>query len=133
MNGVFLDTVGLIAVWDRSDQWHSAASEAWARVVASGAPLFVTPFVIAECANAASRRPYRSAIERLRQRLVAKVGFVEPSPYEWESACANYAAGRIGGPGLVDELSFAIMRRLGLRQAFTNDGHFADAGFEVLF
>jgi predicted nucleic acid-binding protein len=38
-----------------------------------------------------------------------------------------------GGPGLVDELSFAVMRRLGLRRAFTNDQHFAAAGFDPLF
>jgi hypothetical protein len=25
MNTVFLDTVGLLAVWDVNDQWHSAA------------------------------------------------------------------------------------------------------------
>ena len=25
MNLVFLDTVGLLAVWDESDQWHNAA------------------------------------------------------------------------------------------------------------
>ncbi len=133
MNGVLLDTVGLVAVWDRSDQWHTVAVEAWAGIVASGAPLLITPFVIAECANAASRRPYRGSGERLRQRLVALRGFIEPTIQEWEAACAAYAAGRIGGPGIVDELSFAIMRRLGLQRAFTNDGHFADAGFEPLF
>jgi predicted nucleic acid-binding protein len=30
MYGVFLDTVGLIAVWDTSDQWHAAAETAFA-------------------------------------------------------------------------------------------------------
>jgi hypothetical protein len=25
MNRVFLDTVGMIAVWDDTDQWHAAA------------------------------------------------------------------------------------------------------------
>lgn len=25
MNAVFLDTVGMIAVWDDSDQWHAGA------------------------------------------------------------------------------------------------------------
>ena len=133
MNGVFLDTVGLIAVWDRSDQWHAAAVEAWAGIMASGSALFTPPFVIAECANAAARRPYRSAVERLRLQLVAHHGLIEPTPQEWKSACIAYGAGRIGEPGLVDEISFAVMRRLDLRQAFTNDRHFAGAGFEALF
>lgn len=27
MTPVFLDTVGLIAIWDEDDQWHSRASD----------------------------------------------------------------------------------------------------------
>ena len=38
-----------------------------------------------------------------------------------------------GSSGLIDQLSFAVMRRIGLQHAFTNDRHFADAGFEPLF
>jgi uncharacterized protein len=35
--------------------------------------------------------------------------------------------------GIVDHVSFTIMRRLGISKAFTNDGHFRAAGFETLF
>lgn len=31
MKDVFLDTVGLIAVWDVADQWHAAADAAFIR------------------------------------------------------------------------------------------------------
>ena len=34
MTGVFLDTVGLLALWDMADQWHAAAEEALSRVLA---------------------------------------------------------------------------------------------------
>jgi len=27
MNAVFLDTVGLLALWNRSDQWHESAKQ----------------------------------------------------------------------------------------------------------
>ena len=30
MNAVFLDTVGLLALWDEGDQWHTAAETAFA-------------------------------------------------------------------------------------------------------
>jgi len=36
-------------------------------------------------------------------------------------------------PGIVDCISFAVMRRLGLTEAFTNDQHFTAAGFTTLF
>jgi len=32
MNVVFLDTVGLLALWDEDDQWHAAAEAAFAGV-----------------------------------------------------------------------------------------------------
>ncbi len=35
MNGVFLDTVGIIAVWDTSDQAQAAAAVAAATILAS--------------------------------------------------------------------------------------------------
>lgn len=62
VNAVFLDTVGLLAVWDASDQWHVAANAAYQRLLTQGRPLVVTDFVLLECGNAASRRPYRSRV-----------------------------------------------------------------------
>ena len=50
-----------------------------------------------------------------------------------QEAWQRYAADRPGGPGVVDQLSFLVMRRYGLTQAFTNDQHFRTAGFEPLF
>jgi len=35
MTPVFLDTVGLIALWDQADQWHAAADAAMADLIAS--------------------------------------------------------------------------------------------------
>jgi predicted nucleic acid-binding protein len=34
MSDVFLDTVGLLAQWDQTDQWHDAARRAWQSFVA---------------------------------------------------------------------------------------------------
>jgi len=46
------------------------------------------------------------------------------------------AASRRGQPGqagIVDQISFAVMRRLSIIDAFTNDRHFREAGFNPLF
>ena len=42
------------------------------------------------------------------------------------------AGGLAAGAGLVDQLSFAVMRRLDLDDVFTNDRHFSAAGYHVL-
>jgi len=133
VNQVFLDTVGVIAVLDSADQWHSAAEQAYQGLRADSASFVTTEFVLLECGNAAARRPYRHAIVQLRDGLQRKGDLIIPTPSDCVSAWRAYEHGRIGGPSIIDCVSFQVMRRLGLVQVFTNDAHFADAGFDVLF
>ena len=65
MNEVFLDTVGLIAVWDTSDQWHAAANTAYQELLSQGQRLVTTELVLYECGTAAARRAYRAPRLRL--------------------------------------------------------------------
>lgn len=51
MNAVFLDPVGLIAVWDEADQWHTEAEEPFALIVSNRRPLLTTTFVLLECGS----------------------------------------------------------------------------------
>ena len=53
MRAAFLDTVGMLAVWDRSDQWHETASPVFAQLLGEGWGIFSTTFILAECGNAA--------------------------------------------------------------------------------
>lgn len=133
MNEVFLDTVGLIAVWDTSDQWHAAANTAYRELLRQGRRLVTTELVLYECGNAAARRPYRSRVNLLRQALVQEQLLIEPTPEEFEQAWEAYDRGESGQAGIVDHVSFAVMRRLGIADAFTNDRHYQAAGFNVLF
>ena len=71
MNPLFLDTVGLIALWDEDDQWHEAASRAFREFRAARAPLLTTSYVLAECANAAARTEFRLEVESLLVSLEA--------------------------------------------------------------
>ena len=65
--------------------------------------------------------------------MSANNGLITPSHEDWSRAWTAYERGEAGEAGLVDQVSFAVMRRLGIRQAFTNDSHFTAAGFETLF
>jgi len=133
MNTVFLDTVGLLALWDNSDQWHDAAEKAFRELAESRPALCTTTFVLLECGNAAARRPYRSAVDRLRQRLELSGMLISPSDEDWSQAWAAYRNAEVGDAGIVDHVSFVVMRRLDIRYVFTNDHHFRTAGFEALF
>jgi predicted nucleic acid-binding protein len=133
VNPVFLDTVGLLALWDVRDQWHAAASEAFDDLQAAGAELFTTTFILLECGNAAARRPFRHVVDRIRQDLIAAGALIVPTEDNWNAAWESYARNEHGHAGIVDYVSFHVMPRSGATDAFTNDRHFAAAGFRTLF
>ena len=46
MRTVFLDTVGLIAVWDKADQWHDDAEPVFLKLITSGRSILTTTLVL---------------------------------------------------------------------------------------
>ena len=133
MNAIFLDTVGLIALWDRQDHWHAAATTALANLDPRRTRLVSSSYVLLECANHAARRPYRMDAIQMRQDLGTAGDLYEPTAEEVDQAWLDYARSLFGTASVVDIVSFAVMRRLGITQAFTSDKHFLVAGFEILF
>jgi predicted nucleic acid-binding protein len=133
VNTVFLDTVGLIGIWNNSDQWHSAAQRAYDDLRATRAVLVTTRYVLLECGNAAARTSIRNDVTDLRIRLTQANKLISPTEEDWNQAWAAFDSDDAGDAGIVDHVSFAVMRRLGIRQAFTNDRHFKAAGFETMF
>ena len=78
MSVVFLDTVGLLAQWDRSDPWHAAARRAYHEFVERGERTVSPTFVSLECGNAAARRAYRGLVAQARKALEASGRLVTP-------------------------------------------------------
>ena len=134
MNRVLLDTVGLLALWNRSDQWHVIAKRAMDAAVRSAATEFwTTSFILLECGNAAARRPFRQEVDLLRRQLETQDKLIVPTDIDWQSSWAAYASHEGDAAGIVDCVSFTVMRRLGIRKVFSNDHHFRVAGFETMF
>jgi predicted nucleic acid-binding protein len=133
VNKVFLDTIGMMAVWDVADQWHAAAEIVYKKLLSQGRLLVTTEMVLLECGNTAARRPYRRRVVALRETLIDGGLLIVPTRDEVEQAWADYDRGEAGEAGIVDHLSFQVMRRLGLSEALTNDWHFRAAGFTTLF
>ena len=133
MSIVFLDTVGLIAQWDMGDQWHGLAEAAYKQIVAQRKSPLTTTFILLECGNTAARRTFRSDVCALRHTLELRNELIQPTEDDWKQAWAAYERGEAAQAGIVDHVSFVIMRRLGITEAFTNDRHFQAAGFTTLF
>jgi predicted nucleic acid-binding protein len=133
MKLVFADTIGLLAQWDESDQWHDAAISALNELLSSRSQLVTTTYVLLECGNAAARRPYRYAVIDLCHRLEQYRQLIAPTDDDWQLAWQAYERREAAQAGIVDHVSFQDMRRLNIQEAFTNDCHFAAAGFQTLF
>lgn len=73
------------------------------------------------------------ALDNLRVELRDQGRIEVVTTADCEEAWRVYRDRRPGDAGIVDCISFAVMRRLGLTEAFTNDQHFAAAGFTPLF
>jgi len=129
---IFLDTAGLVAIWDRRDQWHEAARRAYALHVRNGAVTITTNLVMFEAANSVSRLlAVRRVLVQFRQTLIRERRLVEPSAHEIEQAWSQYQHGVPGS--FVDLVSFEVMRRIDAHEVFSNDRHFRTAGFITLF
>jgi uncharacterized protein len=133
MSEVFVDSVGLLALWNASDQWHDAATRAFAQINDGRTRLLTTAFILLECGNAASRTPFRNDAFRAQEQFEKAGTLIWPAALDWKLAWQNYQRGGGDAAGIVDQASFVVMRRLGLSKAFTNDRHFRAAGFETLF
>lgn len=133
MTTVFFDTVGFLALWNARDPWHAEASAAFAKLTASGAGFITTTLVMLECGNSAARTRFRSDVVELRRQLHLDGRLIDPTQDDLEFAWTAYARGEAASAGIVDHISFMVMRRLGITEAFTNDRHFKAAGFQTLF
>jgi len=133
MSAVFLDTVGILALLEPSDQWHEAAIRAFSAPILAGRAFVTTTLVLLECGNAAPRKPYRGRIPAMRREFRDGGTLIVPTDADLETAWNAFERGEAGSAGIVDHVSFVVMRRPGLTQAFTNDAHFRAAGIETLF
>jgi len=69
----------------------------------------------------------------LRDYLEQRNEVVFPTVGDWDEAWKTYSTGDASQAGIVDQVSFIVMRRLGIMEACTNDKQFEAAGFRVLF
>jgi len=126
----FVDTSFYIARVMPRDQWHEKAL----RAVRPGITFFTSAFVINETASLLQARGFFSpAISFLREvRLSQDVSIVYPDAAMQSEGWDLFARWGPAGANAIDCVSFAVMRRLSIRKAFTFDEHFRAAGFDIL-
>lgn len=128
---VFVDTSALLAVLDQNDRSHPDAKKYWITLLESDANPVCHNYILVETSAIVLRRFGFDAL-RLFERDVAPVMQVVWVAEEVHQAAVGAQLVAARSPlSLVDCVSFEIMRRTGLRTAFTFDRHFAEFGYDI--
>jgi predicted nucleic acid-binding protein len=129
----FVDTSALYALLDGDDANHAPAAAWFAGPArASDERLLTHNYVLVEAAALVHRRLGPTATRDLLEDLLPLLSmwFVDEDLHR--TAAAAFLAAVRRRPSLVDWVSFELMRRRGIRQAFAFDRDFVTEGFRTV-
>ncbi len=129
---VFIDTSAFLALLDRDEVNHTAASAIWTRLLADDETLVATNYVLVETYALIQHRIGLDAVRTFTADFVPLldmewIGGGLPAP----AVSALLGASR-RDLSLVDCVSFETMRRRRISRAFAFDRHFKTQGFDAI-
>jgi predicted nucleic acid-binding protein len=129
---IFIDTSAFIAVLSKSADEHDAAARTWEDLLASDEELVTSNYIVVETCALAQRRAGIAAVRRFLDDVlpVVQVQWVDMPLHSDGVRRVLFSARH--GPNIVDCVSFAVMRKLGMRSAFAFGEHFRSQGFRLL-
>jgi predicted nucleic acid-binding protein len=127
----FIDTLFVIALINPRDQYHDKAVELASKY--ENQPLLVTDAVLLEIGNGLARNYKQEAIEIIEYFFTSEeVEIVHLTPELFDRAFELYKKYEDKDWGLIDCITFVVMKDAGVSEALTFDQHFQQAGFNVL-
>ena len=127
---IFVDTGFIFALFNEKDQYHQKASALADKF--EGSHWLMTEAILLEIGNALAKNYKLQAVEFIEKCMVSdEVEVVKITPYLFTQSLELYKYPDKTW-GLVDCISFIVMRERGVNQALTFDAHFSQAGFQIL-
>ncbi|HIE12636.1 MAG TPA: PIN domain-containing protein [Desulfotomaculum sp.] len=129
---VYVDTSAFLAVLDADDEYHPQAKRVWEELLRAGVPLICSSYVLVETYALVQHRLGLEALKVFHEDIfpLLRVERVEETLHE--NAANAVLTAKQQRLSLVDCVSFALMRRLGLKEAFAFDQDFGAQGFTCL-
>lgn len=132
-NNVFLDTSFFKGFVDERDDFHKVAVEIYRKFGEDKSGLVTSNYVLDETitlirvkCGVDRVKSFRGVLARLDPLKVVRV-MVDDEKKAWDWFWNDWSK-----LSFTDCVSFAVMRRLGLKKAATFDDHFTKAGFETV-
>src|SRR3989442_14648740 len=131
---VFLYTAGFLALWDASDSYHRSAVRLQAELLKKRRRFLTTDYVVDETATLLLvRHSYAAAVDfvdTMERSESLALEWVAPDRFHAAAALFRRRADKQWS--FTDCGSFTVMDGLRIRDAFTTDQHFKQAGFVPL-
>ena len=133
-NSVFLDTSFSLAIAIPKDANHKRAIEISRTLANSRTEIITTQAIVLEIGNALSGAKHRPFAVQIISRLQEEpnISIVSISDELIDKAFELFSDRADKEWGMIDCVSFVVMREYGLNSALTADAHFVQAGFRAL-
>jgi predicted nucleic acid-binding protein len=133
-NSVFLDTSYSIAIAIARDEFHERSFELANKIEKENTQIFTTQAVILEIGNALSKLKYRQSAVGIIQHLESDINttIISLTDELYDKAFELFRSRADKEWGLIDCVSFVVMREREIVGALTADEHFVQAGFRAL-
>jgi predicted nucleic acid-binding protein len=126
MEWIFLDTSGIVALLNKSDNLHQPAKQVYLELKSPKYQLLTTDIILSEVGNLLSDPRFKQAVTTYLEHLQnsKQVVIVYTQKREFDAGLARFGRCADQEWGLTDCISFEIMREYGCILAFMNDHNF---------
>lgn len=130
---IFADTSAFLAILNAADPKHKAATDTWRGLVDRDECVITSNYALIETITLLHSRHGTAAVEQFLSDIMSLVEVVWAEvPMHMAAVTAMLAHPGKSGPSLVDCMSFEVIRKRRIEDAFAYDPHFAGRGFNVI-
>jgi predicted nucleic acid-binding protein len=131
---IFIDTGAFVARYVERDQHHAKAIAYWKRLAELNSACYTSNLVLSETLSLLARRTtYQFATQRAQQLYSSNaLRILRPNAQDESSAVLLFMQYSTRKVSFCDCVSFVLMRRAGIVDAFSFDDDFTVAGFDAL-
>jgi predicted nucleic acid-binding protein len=131
MKKVFVDTAAWLALLNIDDIWHQQAKQIRLELVKQNYIFITTEFVLLEVGDALCSQVLRKNTANFLHNIyqLKSTKIITLSQELFQLGLSLYEQRLDKDWGLTDCISFVVMQREQIQEAFTSDKHFEQAGF----